>query len=140
MDWMKSLPAMGIALYLLEIGLILGVLYGLFRLFKRPARMRHRVCLLALFPGTFAWAAGWIGVVFPLPAVLGLPFIAYCWLADNAMHDALWLPAPLFVFSAVRSGLPMHADWILYEAGLLLLWLLVARWTSRHTAAPAPGT
>ena len=115
-----------IAIIVIETAIIFLIVYWIFRYFKWQNKTRNITFFLLSYPGLFMAVAGWIGIIFPVPALLGLP-IEILLLSSDA-KNASWIPLP-FTYLFTGSGsdsLINSAFLIITELLALTSWLFVS--------------
>ena len=87
---------------LLETLLLFGILFFIFSFFQSYKSLRNKIFYVVSYPGVFAAVGGFIGVVFPLPLVLGLPV----WLISliESKSSLAWIPLPFLTLSTGFDG------------------------------------
>lgn len=115
-----------IAIIVIEAAILFFVIHWIFRYFKWQTKTRNITFFLLSYPGMFMAVSGWIGIIFPVPALLGLP-IEILLLSSDA-NSASWLPLPLIaLFTGTSSGGVLNSVFVIAaEILVLAFWLLVS--------------
>ena len=124
---MAGIPLVAFVIGLIETAVIFAVFWAIFRLFNANTVVRNWIVYAASYPGTFAAVGGWIGVVVPIPAILGVPLVFVTGQLTGA-NDAGWLPAPFMTFTMGFEGpTPVVAAFLVGEIALVIAWILAIR-------------
>lgn len=130
----------GVAVYLLEAGILFLVFRAVFRATGWSHRIRNIAYAIAAYPGFFGAATEWGTTSSPLPALLGAPMYLVSLPPDNTIG---WTPVPL-ISVAIMGSVPWKAASGLYifEALSFLSWIAICIWLFRSLAKekwkPAP--
>ncbi len=125
---MAFIPFAAFVIGLLETLLVFGLFWIPFRLANGRPSVRNWTVYVASYPGTVVAVGGWIGVVVPVPAILGVPLMFLTGQLSGG-DDAGWFPAPLMNYALGFEG-PTNVvfAFVAGELALLIAWGVAVRY------------
>ncbi len=124
---MGFIPFAAFLIGFVETLLVFGLFWLPFRVFKANPVVRNWVTYVASFPGVFVAASGWVGVVVPIPTLIGAPLVLMTGQLDG-VNDAGWFPAPFMNYALGFQGpTSVVFAFVAGELALLISWIFAVR-------------